>query len=959
MLDWTFNLLNHQWIPWLTSGLLLIWGLGQWLAMHRTFFGPVRQWILDATILLENEPPEPLAFRASFPKVDQTLSENGLIRSSWFNYRKLLIIPEGGGAIQGSDTPNHFFNLENLIEKNADALYYRSVPGFLMGAGVFFTFIGLISAIYFAIQGTLSVDVLTSQTAFVGILNATFFKLITSFFGYFSALLFSWGSKRCHFRLVEKMDLFCQLLDERIERVTEAKLVHQQLITTKNRDEWLQEMVSRINHSSTSQTGQHNPLPLSLTPLLDVVHEETERLIRYLNEYTLEKLPESLAKHWKTNTILGIEALEKLATKLETSLTSLSQQELNNPLPDIETLSQNIRQEGERLIQANQQGIEKILKKLAIEPTTEYISTEQPNQSLIPIQSILGQVEEHMGFMLSNSVETLANTLMQSHQQHNDQMIQMASQLENAVTTLSLQSEKPVTLSSIEPLLETIREEGTRLIQSNENTITQLLSTTTLPAIISSPTMVSNTEQTDFLNRIVEKLEKAVVAMTERAGTTPLFPDLEPLLESIQQQGEQLVQAHERTVNQLLTQKKPSTDPLNQADNQADFNPALILDRMAKKLEETLDQLATKAATLPSPDMEPLVNAIQKQGEQLIQANQKAIEIMMAEMIHQLGGNVSNKEADFLGAIASKLDQAMITSQKESEEGGSKIANTLMPLIESVKMEQGKALEASQKAMVPILKEVSSKLADQRGEEMHLLERVAQEVNRSVDSLNKKIARATPLSLKSLIEVVREQGEKMYSGNQEIVQLLKASQQAKTMAITIPPISDATGMIELTDTKPTETHSIETLPKEVKTTKPATEKNEPIATMKQTASTEQMATMKQTASTEKTAKATQKPEKTAGMETKLLDKIIEQLNHTATLLKQISSRVDNNEEQLKKMADKLATIEKPTYTEHYFTPKSRDVVVSNDNLPTLMAQFCVKDKEARSRRIFPKSGRRK
>jgi hypothetical protein len=65
------------------------------------------------------------------------------------------------------------------------------MPDYLVGLGLVLTFLGLVSALYFAAQGLEAGDVAETRASLTALLSAATFKFITSIAGVASSIIFS------------------------------------------------------------------------------------------------------------------------------------------------------------------------------------------------------------------------------------------------------------------------------------------------------------------------------------------------------------------------------------------------------------------------------------------------------------------------------------------------------------------------------------------------------------------------------------------------------------------------------------------------------------------------------------------------------------------------------------------------------------------------------------------------
>ena len=687
MLDWTLHLLNHPWIPWAAVGFLFFWGGGHWLVMQRKFFSPLYRQIVEARQQLEETPEEPSVFATRFRDIDARLSRFWLLAPTWSTFSKTLIFSSRGTPLQGSREPNHFFNAESLMGQETARYYYHTIPSLLLGVGVLFTLIGLVAAIRFAIEGLASGDLYVSKQALQGLLNAASLKFLSSIAGFMVAMLFSWEEKRQSYRLGQEGERICQILAERIEFVGEGQMGREQLRESQAQSRHLQGIFDRLNQV----TGQ------TILPSSNLSAEPGKRVGQAgggSEEAFLERLVVRFAQQFEaTMTPLRDSVLtlgETIKTKTFPSLT------------DLKPLLTSVQQEGERLLQANEVAMGKLLE--GVNRQFASLSTDTSLAELHPDERT--ELLERLGDRMEGAVANLGHAGLSPFQN-------IATQIEKAATALESyvkENAGAVTLPDLERLVGSFREEGERILADNarasgkllvelaqKNASSQVMFASSVPA--DSPSDLPS----DLLERIAQHMEQAVVAFGEGVGSQmseqtdlleqivmhnqavrqPLMalssqPNLQPLLTGMQQEGERLLQAFAVTMGQLLEGIHRQFSSLSADSTLAELHPderTELLDRLAARMEGAVanlgdaglspfqhiaTQIEKGVAALGSyakgdpdaitrSDMEALVDTLRAEGARILADNARASEKLLTKLLQS---KASSEQATLASVIS-------------------------------------------------------------------------------------------------------------------------------------------------------------------------------------------------------------------------------------------------------------------------------------------------------------------
>ncbi|MBF0416626.1 MAG: hypothetical protein HQL86_00035 [Magnetococcales bacterium] len=286
MFDWLIQLLNHPALPWIAADLLPIWAMAAWWFTRDAWLDPLRQEIHTARQLCDETPDSPESFAPHFRRLHAGMEHLPRLGAAWQNFVVTLIDHDAPNtSILRTAHPNTHFELAALSKSNPHAERLRILPLHLIGAGVLFTFIGLLGALQVAATGLVPGDAASAQQAVRAMLGLAAFKFLASISGLFTAWIVSWRTRAWHERLEKELGHLCEQLVQRFPSVTREQLLHAQLRA-------MQQLGQENAHrplSAKSEGARHPSTSLSLEPVIATLREENDKL----RDLIRARLPES------------------------------------------------------------------------------------------------------------------------------------------------------------------------------------------------------------------------------------------------------------------------------------------------------------------------------------------------------------------------------------------------------------------------------------------------------------------------------------------------------------------------------------------------------------------------------------------------------------------------------------------------------------------------------------------
>ncbi|MBF0380956.1 MAG: hypothetical protein HQL69_08055 [Magnetococcales bacterium] len=472
MLD-VFNLVNHPLVPWVSVGLILIWGLVSWISF-KVKLNSVYQMLDEVTKNVDTHLNTSYT-ESSFQNLDNTLSATDGIKTPWAEFRKTFIHGEGG--LQASRSPATFFTFESLVLPRVDFRYYQTVPGYLIGGGVVLTMLVFVAAIYFVYSGLSSPDLNIVKSSINGLLGTAVVKFSASIAGLFAGILFSVGEKVNNSRLEEKIVNLCQLLTEHIELVSDEQKLLNRLdeigVEEEAKATTLRSLVA--DSELARQTAAH------LNQAVSSLDDKIEALSKKSLEPIVETVREEVAKQGSEHELMVKELLKEVANLLS-----------NKDL--FSSIVEDVKTEIEKLVESDQNQLLEM-------------DSSKKSEHLELILSALRQEADRLELRLGE--------LSQQVDVKNEDSSELLTSLEQ--TLVKSQSDNKEN-SHLESVLETIRSEMSKISETLESSTTREPTPVTAPAV---PAVVPVVEPLDT-DKIIQPLQEAINQAAQDIVAKPL-----------------------------------------------------------------------------------------------------------------------------------------------------------------------------------------------------------------------------------------------------------------------------------------------------------------------------------------------------------------------------------------------------------------------------------------------------
>ncbi len=435
-MDFFFSLINHGFVPWLLAASIVGLGIGVWISLRLRIAEFLNQLEVIKT-KLDTIPHD--EFVQYYEEFNEYISQYPLFSHQWAAFRQGLILPTSNDeyVIYYTNRPNIYFNQSALIAPQLNLNLYQAVPNILVGIGLFFTFIGLIAALWFASEGVAAENVDEAKAALSELLHAATFKFITSVAGLLSSIIFSWREKAHLHQLGEKLYAFCLALEERLHFITLEQLTKHQADESKRQTEQLSrfnsELAVSIAHALEDEFSEK--LLEAIQPLAGTI-EALESKLTNMNQDALQSMIKQFSQSLQGAAGQEMQQMATTLNSLENILASLgdklnhSSVEFTQQMQDASgILQQGFATGAAELIAQLSQSI----RQIHSETNEEMQKAAEPMQHiLVSMQALKDNIDASslsLQRQLTNAAEHTADTLSSASEEFGKQMQQTTHSL--------------------------------------------------------------------------------------------------------------------------------------------------------------------------------------------------------------------------------------------------------------------------------------------------------------------------------------------------------------------------------------------------------------------------------------------------------------------------------------------------------------------------------------------------
>ena len=580
-MDFFFSLINHSIVPWLLALGIVGLGIGVWASLRLRIAEFLQQ--LDAIQTKLNSIPQQ-ELTTYYEEFNEYIGKYPLFAHQWATFRQTLILPTADDEynIYYTNRPSLYFNQSALIAPQLNLTLYQAVPNILVGIGLFFTFIGLIAALWFASEGVAAENVEQAKAALSDLLHAATFKFITSVAGLLSSIIFSWREKAHLYQLSEKLHGLCLALEERLYFTTLEQLTKHQVDESKKQTEQLarfnSELAVSIAHALEDEFTEK--LLEAVQPLAGTI-EALEAKLTNMNQDALQNMVEQFSQNLQGAAGQEMQQMATTLHSLEGILGSLGDKlnhssiEFTQQMQDASnTLQQGFSDGATDLIQKISQSIQQV----QAETNQEMQKATEPMQHLLSaMQGLKDNIDESslsLQRQLTNAAEHTADTLASASEDFGKQMQQ---------TTQSLGQIKEQIVHVVRDTLPAIDKMLQQLHQVREG-----LKTTESGLKTATPALIKATNHVEDLTDVVMNSSKALM----ESGNTveKVWKKYQKHFEGVDNDVGKMFQELSVGLDNYRDQVENFTTQLDESLNQS----VKSLSGMIAELVEAIEELANK-----------------------------------------------------------------------------------------------------------------------------------------------------------------------------------------------------------------------------------------------------------------------------------------------------------------------------------------------------------------------------
>ncbi len=305
------------------SGAILAWGIISALFLRGQMKAPLSS-LRGAIARLERQGKTHADFLANYEEISQAFQADYVLGHTWEEFRETLITPTTATQrIRNTTRPELYFNQGILARAHVNTRYFDGLSNYLVGAGLLFTFLGLVAALYFAAAGV-GEDISVAIKALKGLLSAATFKFMTSIAGLFASLVFAMYKAERYRELQYLIDKFCVLLESSMDHESPVRLADESKMELERQTAQLEKFNTDLAISIADALDRK--MEVTFTKALEPLTRQLESLTKGIgsaNEDALRKIVDDLS-----GTISGaigqeIESLGKTLSNVEKSLTTV------------------------------------------------------------------------------------------------------------------------------------------------------------------------------------------------------------------------------------------------------------------------------------------------------------------------------------------------------------------------------------------------------------------------------------------------------------------------------------------------------------------------------------------------------------------------------------------------------------------------------------------------------------
>ena len=263
----------------------------------------------------------PSQFTEKYEEISENFGSNKFIGTIWNEYKSTLILPFDAPIIRNTLRPSAFFNDDIYFKCGVSLREFEAVPNQLVGAGLIFTFLGLVISLVFAQQG-LGGDAAAATKSLKELLGAASFKFTTSLAALFSSVLYVWRKNKLLHEVDVLLEELCRELERVMEQVTAEGLAEESRRELVNQSGQLERFNSEF--ATSIADALESKLQKGLADAMSPVAAQIENLAQRLGEINQDALEQMVKQFSHELGGAAKEHTQALAEMLKAAAESIS-----------------------------------------------------------------------------------------------------------------------------------------------------------------------------------------------------------------------------------------------------------------------------------------------------------------------------------------------------------------------------------------------------------------------------------------------------------------------------------------------------------------------------------------------------------------------------------------------------------------------------------------------------------
>lgn len=593
------------------GGTVLLFAVS--LYKFRTQVNPRLAALNEAVSFIQSQPPV-ASFATAYRDFASWAETHDTLGHAWNEFSETLILPDPSDEQQYicNTHESHCCFTESIVfDESINITFYKALPNYLTGLGILGTFVGLVCGIYLASAGLASGDANELKEALRKLLDGASLAFLTSIFGLFTSMIFSWCEKKKLHEANLALAQWNTELDKRIQRLTPEELAAKQLKQLTKQTEHLEVFVNQVAFNIADALNDR--MTNTLVPVLEKLTDSVDAMRANQSERNDDLLREIVDTFKTTMTGAAGKEMEAMSSTLATLQTTLVPliQNMQSAQTEMQQAASNITsQMGAFYEKSNREfssGITQITETIgdSVQDARRLLHDDLSaafGQTAARMQEAAGAITERIGASYAECSQALTANVSEATSQIGNTVREAGQLLNGELTTAFTQAAARMTdaVSAIEATVDKVRQSGQASGDAATKTgamLTQLSGfieklgehqtsvSQAAFAIRQSATNVSSAS--DAMSQAASSTENASAAIraaTEQISTTQ--QTIEGVWKNYEQRFVGVDASLEKLIHSLTDSHKSFCDSTTEYTGQLDKSAAEITNKLSASIQE-------------------------------------------------------------------------------------------------------------------------------------------------------------------------------------------------------------------------------------------------------------------------------------------------------------------------------------------------------------------------------------